>query len=81
MQSLPLILLMGVGLALVGTRLLQTVQSRVFHVVPFGLMSKFSIEDTCVGMLVSGMFMLYFGTCTQEVFPASLTNIKTCVYR
>ncbi len=60
-QSLPLMLLGGVGLALVGTRLLQLVQSRVFHVVPFGLLSKFSIQNASVGILVSGSFMLYFG--------------------
>ncbi len=59
--SLPLLLLGGVATALVGTRALQLVQSRVFHVVPFGLLSKFSILDACVGILVSGSFMLYFG--------------------
>ncbi len=60
-QSLPLLLLGGVGLALVGTRALQFIQSRVFHVVPFGILTKFSITDACMGILVSGAFLLYFG--------------------
>jgi hypothetical protein len=60
-QALPLMLVGGVVLALMGTRLLQTVQSKVFHVIPFGLLSKFNITDACVGILVSGAFMLYFG--------------------
>ena len=51
----------GVALALVGTRALQLVQSKVFHVVPFGLLSKFNIENACVGILASGSFMMYFG--------------------
>ncbi len=60
-QSLPRVLLGGVGIALAGTRALQLVQSKVFHVIPFGLLTKFSIVDACVGILVSGLFMLYFG--------------------
>jgi hypothetical protein len=60
-QSLPLLLLGGVGLALVATRALQFIQSRVFHVVPFGVLTKFSITDVCMGILVSGAFLLYFG--------------------
>ena len=68
-QALPLMLVGGVGLALVGTRLLQLVQSRVFHVVPFGLLSKFSIQDASVGILVSGSFMLYFGAWVPSRHP------------
>jgi hypothetical protein len=56
-------LLGGVVVALVGTRTLQLLQSKVFHTIPFGALSKFSIVDACVGMLVSGAFMLYFGAC------------------
>jgi hypothetical protein len=59
-------LLGGVALALVGTKALQTVQSKVFHVVPFGVLTKFNILDACVGILVSGSFMLYFGTFTRR---------------
>jgi hypothetical protein len=54
-------LLGGVTLAFVGTRALQLIQSKVFHVLPFGLLSKFNIVDACVGILVSGAFMLYLG--------------------
>jgi hypothetical protein len=60
-QSLPLMLLVGIGVVMLGTRAVQLVQSKVFHVIPFGLLTKFSIVDTCVGILVSGLFMLYLG--------------------
>jgi hypothetical protein len=43
------------------TRLMQLVQSHVFHVLPFGAMSTHSLLDICVGIFVSGVFMLYFG--------------------
>jgi hypothetical protein len=66
-QSLPLMLVGGVVLALVGTRTLQLVQSKVFHVIPFGLLTDFNILDACVGILVSGAFMLYFGGCCLRV--------------
>ncbi len=62
-QSLPLLLLGGVGLALVGTRALQLLQSKVWHVPadPDDRLAAFNIEDACMGILVSGSFMLYLG--------------------
>jgi hypothetical protein len=45
------------------TRALQLVQSKVFHVLPFGALSNVSLLDICVGIFVSGVFMLYFGAC------------------
>jgi hypothetical protein len=68
-QSLPLMLVGGVAIALVGTRLLQTVQSKVFHTIPFGALSNFNIVDACVGILVSGAFMLYFGQWASALVP------------
>jgi hypothetical protein len=62
-QSLPLILVGGVVLVLVGCRALQWLQEFVFHVVPFGKLTNFNVTDACVGILVSGLFMLYFGAC------------------
>ena len=62
-QSLPLILLLGVAVVMVVTRAVQLTQRYVFHTLPFGSLSKLSLVDTCVGVIVSGVFMLYFGTC------------------
>ncbi len=45
------------------TRLLQQVQARVFHTIPFGALSNLSLLDICAGIFVSGVFMLYFGEC------------------
>lgn len=61
MQSLPLILLGATYLVWVSTRALQLLQSRVFHVLPFGSMSPTSLSDTCVGIVISGVYMMYFG--------------------
>jgi hypothetical protein len=61
-QSLPLILVGGVVLVLVGCRVLQWVQVHVFRVIPFGKLTNFDVTDACIGILVSGQFMLYFGT-------------------
>jgi hypothetical protein len=60
-------LLGGVVLAWAGTRALQVVQTRFFHVLPFGALTDFKIVDTCVGTMVSGSFMLYFGACTLAI--------------
>ena len=61
-QSLPLILVGGIGIVMLATRALQLFQSRVLHVLPFGSLGNFSLVDACIGILVSGLFMLYFGT-------------------
>ena len=60
-QSLPLILLTSIGLVMLVTRVVQLVQQHVFHTLPFGALSKFSLVDSCIGIFVSGVFMLYFG--------------------
>ena len=62
-QRQNFLLLIGVLVALVGTKALQTVQSKVFHVLPFGALSATSLSDVCIGILISGLFMLYFGMC------------------
>ena len=43
----------GVGIAMAGTRVVQLVQSRVFHTIPFGALSNFNIVDACVGITVA----------------------------
>ncbi len=61
MQSLPLMLVGGIGIVMIATRGLQLVQAHVLHVLPFGSLGQFSIRDVCTGILVSGLFMMYFG--------------------
>jgi hypothetical protein len=60
-QFLPALLVVMVGVVLALTRLLQTVQTRVFKTIPFGALSEFNIVDASIGIIISGMFMLYFG--------------------
>jgi hypothetical protein len=60
-QALPLILAGGVGVVLFGARAVQWTQSHVFHVLPFGALTNFDVMDACTGILVSGLFMMYFG--------------------
>lgn len=60
-EGLPVLLIAVVVLVLLVTRSVQQFQSRVLHVLPFGALSNFSLGDACVGILVSGLFMLYFG--------------------
>jgi hypothetical protein len=60
-------MLTGVVLALfMGITCLQQLQSRVFGVVPFGVGASVSIGSTCTSVLLSGMFMLYFGACVAN---------------
>ena len=61
MQSLPLILVGGITVVMTGTRVVQLVQRHVLHVLPFGSLGQFSLPDVCIGILVSGLFMMYFG--------------------
>jgi hypothetical protein len=65
-QSLPLMLVAGVGLVLVAAKTLQFVQSRLLHRVSSLSLSKFNIVDVCVGILVSGSFMIYFGNMMHQ---------------
>ncbi len=65
-QSLPLLLLGGVGLALVGARALQQVKVKLFKLFPDTAagqlpVTTFNVGDACMGILVSGSFMLYLG--------------------
>ena len=60
-QLLPIILLGGIVVVMAATRALQLVQQHVFHVLPFGALSKHSLTDVCIGIFISGLFMLYFG--------------------
>jgi hypothetical protein len=61
-QSLPLILVGGITIVMAATRVVQLVQRHVLHVFPFGSLGQFSLPDVCIGILVSGLFMMYFGT-------------------
>ena len=61
-QSLPLVLFGAVAFVVVCTKVLQWVQSSVCHVLPFGALSAVTLVDVCIGMLISGIFMMYFGT-------------------
>ena len=60
-QSLPLILLVGIVVVMAVTRAIQLAQQHVFHTLPFGALSKLSLTDVCIGIFISGLFMLYFG--------------------
>jgi hypothetical protein len=51
----------GIGFVMMATRLVQLVQTHVLRTLPFGSLSNFSLVDVCVGVLVSGLFMLYLG--------------------
>jgi hypothetical protein len=64
-QSLPLILVGGIAIVMTATRVVQLVQTHVLHVIPFGSLGQFSLPDVCVGILVSGLFMMYFGGCER----------------
>ncbi len=57
----------------------------MFHTLPFGAMSNLSLSDICVGVLISGLFMLYFGACAagqniRRVGVAMSAGGVTCVH-
>ncbi len=72
MQSLPLILVGGILLVMVATRGVQLVQFHVMHTLPFGALSQLNLVDTCLGVLVSGLFMMYFGVFVRQARAAPL---------
>jgi hypothetical protein len=39
----------------------------VFHVLPLGALTNFDVVDACTGILVSGLFMIYFGRMDLRV--------------
>ena len=60
-QSLPLILLGGIGVVVVATRTVQLVQQKLWGRLPFGALSTLGLIDVCIGIFISGIVMLYFG--------------------
>ncbi len=67
-QGLPIVLLLAIMAVMAMTRALQVLQSKVFHVIPFGSMSNMSLLDICFGIFISGVFMLYFGGCLVDAY-------------
>ena len=76
-QSLPVILVAGIAAVVVATRTLQWVQVKTLGRLPFGALSSLNLVDVCIGIFISGVFMLYFGkrivcsdaaVCTQRVW-------------
>ena len=61
-EALPFILMFAVLIVLIGTRLLQFVQRKVFGVVPFGAAGELNLVDVCIGILITGNYYLYFRT-------------------
>ena len=60
-EALPLILLAGICVVLAGTRVLQWAQVRLLGTLPFGALSTVSLVDVCIGVFISGLFMMYYG--------------------
>ena len=62
-QSLPFLLFFGICVVVCATRVLQWVQQKLLGRIPFGALSSLSLIDVCIGIFISGIFMLYFGMC------------------
>ncbi len=60
-QALPLVLAVSIVTIVLATRLLQFLQRFVFHVVPFGATAQLSLVDASIGILITGVYHLYFG--------------------
>ena len=60
-QSLPLLLFLSIAVVIVGTRVLQEIQRVLLGRLPFGSLSALNLIDVCIGIGISGVFMLYFG--------------------
>jgi hypothetical protein len=68
-QLLPVILGAAIATVVAATRLLQTFQSRVLHVLPFGALAKLDLTDTCIGIFITGVFHLYLGQSRRRLTP------------
>ena len=60
-ESLPLILLGSIVIVIGFVRGLQRGQQWLLGRLPFGAMSSLNLIDVCVGIFISGSFMMYFG--------------------
>ena len=65
-ESLPLILFCGICVVIAGTRTLQWCQQVLFGRLPFGALSTLNLIDVCIGIFISGLFMLYLGTVHND---------------
>ena len=59
-MSLPLLLLMATTIVVNMVRALQCVQRRVLKRLPFGAMNELDLTDVSVGIVISGLYYLYF---------------------
>ena len=55
--------------------MIQVVQSRVFRTLPFGALSSMSLTDTCSGIFISGVFMLYIGASAGPVVSVAVGDL------
>ena len=69
-ESLPGILLVSVCVVIGVTRTLQWAQRYFFGRLPFGALSTLNLIDVCIGVFISGLFMLYYGKTRREAQPA-----------
>ena len=76
-QSLPALLVGIATVVLFATKTVQLFQVHVLHKLPWGSLARFSVTDTCVGIVVMGLFVLYFGGCPACGFLPSF--FPTCV--
>jgi hypothetical protein len=77
-QVLPLLLVGGVAVIVAATRVVQLLQTQILRTLPFGSLAQFSLWDVCVGVVVSGLFMMYFGAlplCACKRLLCSRTGI------
>ncbi len=79
---LPLTLASGIGVVMALTRALQWMQFRVLHKLPFGSLSQFNLKDVCLGILTSGLVMMYFGAqCLSHPLAPCLKSFCDLAWR
>ena len=74
MQALPLLMVVGMLACAVGFRALQTIQRRVLHVMPIGSLSKLTLAEWAVRVLVAGVFLIYLGNPANALPPGHCAN-------
>ena len=78
-ESLPVILLISVCVVIGATRALQWGERYFLGRLPFGALSTLNLIDVCIGIFISGLFMLYFGKPVQTLcFSHVLAAVPCC---
>ena len=74
-ESIPVMLVCTVVIVLISARVFQLGQRLLLGRLPTGATSDMHLIDICLGILLTGLYYVYFGECVFECFFGPLVDL------